>query len=151
MFQKLHNQIETSLDIKIRNYRFDGEFQPGLIARWLERKGVALEVTEPYAHYRNGAAERPNRTIGERSAALIQEDDVLRRIHDITVGKTQELLRETNRPESLWPEAVEQAIWLKNRAPARALRKKDKGHLEQLYTIISHLWAERKSGEVVTM
>lgn len=104
----------------------DGEFTPGPIGRWLARKGVAIEDTQPYAHYQNGVAERPNRTIREKGAAMVQEDDIIQRIHDITVGKTQELMRETKRPEALWPEAVEHAVWLKNRSPARALRKKEK-------------------------
>jgi len=125
-FQQLHREIETSLNIKIRNYRLDGEFVEGPIGRWLRKKTIGIEVTQPYAHYQNGAAERPNRTIREKGAAMIQEDDVIQRLHDITVGKTQELLRETNRPENLWPEAVEHAVWLKNRSPARALRKKEK-------------------------
>ena len=126
VFKSLYTTIETSLNIKIRNCRFDGEFDPGPIARWLERKGVALETTEPYRHYQNGPAERSNRTVRERSAAMIQEDNVIRRIHDITVGRTEEILRQAKRPEKLWPEAVEHAVWLKNRSPARALRRGDK-------------------------
>lgn len=126
LFAKLHNTIQNSLNITIRNYRFDGEFNPGPIARYLQRKNIPYETIEPYAHYQNGVAERPNRTIREKGAAMVQEDNVIRRIHNITVGRTQELMRETKRPESLWPEAVEHAVWLKNRSPARALRKKEK-------------------------
>lgn len=126
VFKKLHTEIQTSLNITIRNYRFDNEFEPGPIGRWLEKKGIGMETIEPYAHYQNGAAERPNRTIREKGAAILQEDNIIKRMHDITVGRTQELLRETKRPESLWPEAVEHAVWLKNRSPARALKKKEK-------------------------
>jgi len=126
VFRKLYNKIETSLNIKIRNYRCDGEFSPGPVGRWLEKRGVGMELTQPDVHYQNGVAERANRTMRERSAAILQEDDVLQRLTEITKGRTQELLRETKRPENLWPEAVEHAIWHKNRAPARALRKKEK-------------------------
>lgn len=122
-FQRLHRQIKTSLSITIRNYRFDSEFNPRPITQWLVGKGVGMELIEPYTHYQNGAAERPNRTVWEKSAAMLQDRDVIRRIYDITVGKTQELLQETRRPKNLQPEVVKYTVQLKNRLLARALRK----------------------------
>lgn len=113
--------IEMSLGIKIRNYRFDGEFNPGPIGRWLTSQGIAFETTEPYRHYQNGSAERQFRTIQEKTAAMLQHGDIAQLIQDITTGRTEEILHETNHPESLWPKAFEHAVWLRNQSPARAL------------------------------
>jgi hypothetical protein len=51
--------------------------------------------------------------------------DIARSIR-IIEGRSSELLRQSSIPENLWPEAVQHSVWLKNRSPARALRKKEK-------------------------
>ena len=80
---------------------------------------------EPYALYQNGVAERTNRTIRERAAPMIQETSISRQISSIVSEKGTNLLRISSIPENLWPEAMQHAVWLKNRTLARELRKKD--------------------------
>ena len=80
---------------------------------------------EPYAHYQNGVAERTNRTIRERAAPMVQEASISGQISKIISEKSTELLRVSQIPANLWPEAIQHAVWLKNRTPARALRKKE--------------------------
>jgi hypothetical protein len=94
------------------------------VAKWLEKYGVGMESTTPLAHYQNGVSEWVNRAIREKAAPLIQETTTTGQITAILSEKGTELLRESRIPESLWPEAIEHAVWLKNLSPARALRRK---------------------------
>jgi hypothetical protein len=57
---------------------------------------------------------------------MMQETTISGQISEIISEKSTELLRVSSIPANLWPEAFQHAIWLKNRSPARALRKKDK-------------------------
>ena len=56
---------------------------------------------------------------------MVQETSISGQISKIISEKGTELLRVSSIPENLWPEAIQHAVWLKNRTPARALRKKD--------------------------
>jgi hypothetical protein len=56
---------------------------------------------------------------------MVQETSISGQISKIISEKSTELLRVSKIPENLWPEAVQHAVWLKNRTPARALRKKE--------------------------
>ena len=125
-FIDLHKHIETSEKIKVRNYRFDGEFDTSHIMTFLLQKGIGVELTNPYAHYQNGNAERANRTIRDKAAPMIQEQSITKKITNIIVNTGTEYLREARVPENMWPEAIEYAVWLKNRVPTRALRKNEK-------------------------
>lgn len=126
LFRSLHKRIERTYGFTIRSYRFDGEFANGPIGKWCEKHSIGTEPTQPYAHYRNGVAERNNRTIREKTAPLVQETNISGHLSKIISEKGTELLRVSSIPENLWPEAVEHGVWLKNRSPARALRKKEK-------------------------
>ena len=125
-FKDLHRLIETSENITIRQYRMDGEFSRGPINDFCTRKGIGVEATKPYQHYQNGQAERVNRTIREKAAPMMQEPNITGQITRIITQHGKEIMRETNLPEKLWPEAVEHSVWLKNRSPARALKKREK-------------------------
>lgn len=125
VFKRLHAYIERSHGITIRVYRFDNEFSQGPIGQWCTKKGIGLEATTPHDHYQNGVGERTNRTIREKAAPLIQETSIGGQVKAIVSNKGQELLRTSTIPESLWPEAIEHAVWLKNRSPSRALQKKE--------------------------
>lgn len=52
---------------------------------------------------------------------MVQETSIFGQVSE----KGTELLRVSSIPENLWPEAIQHAVWLKTRTPARALRKKD--------------------------
>ena len=125
MFKTLVKFIQKTYNIIIRCCRLDNEFERGPIGRWCDAHAIAREPIEPYAHYQNGVAERTNRTIRERASPMVQEASISEQISKIVSEKSTELLRVSRIPENLWPEAVQHAVWLKNRAPARALRKKE--------------------------
>jgi hypothetical protein len=125
VFKSLIRFIQKSYNIIIRCCRLDNEFENGPVGRWCDAQSIAREPIEPYAHYQNGIAERTNRTIRERTAPMIQETSISGQVSKIILEKSTEFLRISRIPENLWPEAIQHAVWLKNRAPARALRKKD--------------------------
>ena len=125
VFKSLVKFIQKAYNITIRCCRLDNEFESGPIGRWCDAHSIAREPIEPYAHYQNGVAERTNRTIRERTAPMVQETSISGQVSKIISEKGTELLRISSIPENLWPEAIQHAVWLKNRTPARALRKKD--------------------------
>jgi len=123
-FRKLHRRIEKRHNITIRAYRFNNEFVSNAMKDWTAKHGITQEPTAPYAHYQVGVAERTNRTHREAAAAIMQDAAVPQRLRRIFTEKGEESLRNTNLPAKLWPEAVDHAIWLRNRAPTRALKNK---------------------------
>ena len=125
MFKSLVKFIQKTYDITIRCCRLDNEFENGPIGRWCDSHAIAREHIEPYAHYQNGVAERTNRTIRETAAPMVQETSISGQVSRIISEKGTELLRMSSIPENLWPEAIQHSVWLKNRTPARALRKTD--------------------------
>ncbi|KGO69328.1 Integrase, catalytic core [Penicillium italicum] len=125
VFKSLVKLIQKVFNITIRCCRFDTEFERGPIGKWCSSHSIAREPIEPYAHYQNGVAERTNRTIREKAAPMVQETSISGQVSKIISEKGNELLRISKIPENLWPEAIQHAVWLKNRTPARALRKKD--------------------------
>ncbi|KAJ6033764.1 hypothetical protein N7444_011535 [Penicillium canescens] len=125
VFKSLVKLIQKVFNITIRCCRFDNEFERGPIGKWCHSHSIAREPIEPYAHYQNGVAERTNRTIREKAAPMVQETSISGQVSKIISEKGTELLRTSKIPENLWPEAIQHAVWLKNRIPARALRKKD--------------------------
>lgn len=125
VFKALVRTIQKTYNIVIRCCRLDNEFENGPVGRWCDAQSISREPIEPYAHYQNGVAERVNRVIREKAAPMMQETTVSGQVSKILTEKGTELLRVSSIPENLWPEAIQHAVWLKNRAPARALRKKD--------------------------
>lgn len=159
----MYDLLNQDFDMNVRRYRFDAEFHNnGAITDWLAQRGVGWEPTTPYDHYENGVAERTHRTLRERTSAMYGEIDVTGRITDIITGKTEEFLgilkkrdgqQWVDNPtgpaecDSLWPEAMEHAVYLKNRAPARALRKREqKTPWEALSGVKPNLARERIFG-----
>jgi len=125
VFESLVKFIQKAYNITIRCCRLDNEFERGPVGKWCDSHSIAREAIEPYAHYQNGVAERTNRTIRERAAPMVQETSISGQVSKIVSEKGTELLRISSIPENLWPEAIQHAVWLKNRTPARALRKKE--------------------------
>jgi hypothetical protein len=124
-FIQLHRLIQKQRDIKVRSYRFDHEFlRNDELSLWMEKNAITIEVNVPHEHYMNGVSERAWRTERDKAAAMVQEQHISEKIMNILDARTAETLRQTTLPETLWPEAFEQAIWLKNRSPTRALKSK---------------------------
>jgi transposase InsO family protein len=67
----------------------------------LKAKGIHHQMTVPYTPQQNGVAERANRTIVERARSML---------HDQELGY------------EFWAEAVNTAVYLKNRSPTTALQ-----------------------------
>jgi len=120
VFKSLHQDIEKSHGVTIRNYRFDGQFQVGKVRAFTNRHHIGTENTIPYQHHMAGVAERNMRTIREKANPMLTEGEVSRRYIHLFSEKSHELLRNCTMPELLWPEAIKHALWQKNRAPTRA-------------------------------
>lgn len=60
-FKALHKNIEKTHNCVIRGYRFDGQFQVGEIANWVQRKHLHIEPTPAYHHNAAGVEERVHR------------------------------------------------------------------------------------------
>ena len=67
---------------------------------WCHNKGIELQTTAPHTPEQNGVAERWNRTVLELSRAMLISRDM---------------------PSELWPEAMNYATYIRNRAYTRAI------------------------------
>jgi len=67
---------------------------------WCLDKGIEIQTTAPYTPEQNGIAERYNRTVVELARAMLLARDL---------------------PRELWPEAVNHACYIRNRAYTRAI------------------------------
>jgi hypothetical protein len=139
--------LENSLNITIRRVRFDNEFLQTTIQDMARQKGIAIEVSVPYAHHHAGTAERANRAIRERASALIHDQYPPSPTTRLVTNRTEEFLRNSSLPEGLWTYAVQEAVWKKNRSPTRAHKNK-KTPFEALKGIKpdvskEHIWGAR--------
>ncbi len=74
--------------------------QSAALAKALANRRVSLRASPPYAHERNGIAERAVQTIFDVTRALLQQADM---------------------PNNMWPVALHHATYLRNNAPSQAL------------------------------
>ena len=96
--------IKTQHGKRCKAFRFDGggEYISERLKKQLNDEGIRVEITAPYSPSQNGVAERLNRTLLERTRAMLIQHSI---------------------PKFLWPEAITYAIYLKNRSPTRALKE----------------------------
>src|SRR5271167_3054287 len=100
-FQTFRKLIQNELDTKIKRFRSDNGSEYKLhMEGFLKQKGIKHELTAAYHPDQNGVAERANRTIMERTKAIIAD------------GKF---------PKKLWAEIAATVVYLKNRSPTVAL------------------------------
>ena len=92
------NLLENQASQKIREVRTDNgtEYVNREMEAYLKDKGINHQRTAPYTPEQNGKAERLNRTLME---------------------KTRAMLLEANLPAELWGEAVATANFVRNRSP----------------------------------
>jgi Reverse transcriptase (RNA-dependent DNA polymerase) len=101
-----YKKVEASWELKsgnrVKGVRFDGakEFTQGSFAEHLTGRGIAVQVTAPYAHSQAGKAERYIRTI---------EDGI------------QTLIADAKLPPSFWGDAALTYQYLRNRLPTSTL------------------------------
>ena len=101
-YQETEAGIELTTGTRIRTVRMDGapELCEGEMGKHIRGRGIALQITAPYAHPQNGKAERYIRTL---------EDNM------------QTLLADSGLPPSFWNWAVSTSQYLRNRLPTSVL------------------------------
>lgn len=124
LLRNLVREIERKHNTSVLRVRGDAEFNKGPWKTWCEKKGIQIEPTAPYIHNQVGVAERVNRTLREGTSAMIHENSMTGQLRRIITENGKELMRNTTIPEKYWPEAMQYAVWIKNRVPTSALRWK---------------------------
>ena len=101
-WQKVEASWELISGNRIKSVRLDGakEFTQGAMSEHFLKRGIAMQVTAPYAHAQAGKAERYVRTI---------EDGI------------QALLADAKLPSSFWGDAALSTQYLRNRLPTSTL------------------------------
>ena len=110
----------------ILRFRTDGsgEYVNKELREFFQSEGIIHEMSPPYSHESNGIAEQFNRTITTMARAMLSNG---------------------NLPLSLWSEAINMAVYLKNRIPHKAV--KESTPYEALYgnkPLIQHLQPFRR-------
>jgi len=97
--------VETQKKKKIKVLRSDngGEFCSHNFESYLKQHGIIYQTTNPYTPQQNGTSERMNRTIVEKSRCLLYDANL-----------------EMDRENKFWAEAVNAAVYIKNRSIAAA-------------------------------
>jgi transposase InsO family protein len=97
-------QVEQSHERKLKTLRSDngGEFCSNEFNSYLAHLGIDHQTTAPYTLQQNGVAERANRTLVERTVALLHSERL---------------------PVGLWANIMETVVYLKNRSPSSSTPK----------------------------
>lgn len=103
-FKEFKVMVENQTGCNIKTFRTDngGEYCSQQMESYLKAAGIIHQKTNPYTPEQNGLSERFNRTIVERARCLLFE------------GKLK---------KKFWAEAVNVAVYLKNRSPASGLEQ----------------------------
>lgn len=104
-FEEYYARVTAFFGTRVARLRCDngGEYLGGSFQKFCRSKGISIETTVPYSPQQNGVAERMNRTLLEKSRAMIQDAGL---------------------PKSMWGEAVLTAAYVTNRSPTAALKEK---------------------------
>jgi transposase InsO family protein len=96
------NWAQTQHGVAIKRLRSDrgGEFTGNEFTKFLQEQGTERRLTTHDTPQHNGVAEALNRRLMERVHAMLHQSGL---------------------PEYLWGEAVQHAVWLKNRSSTRVL------------------------------
>lgn len=101
-FREWKAQTEKASGRKLKTLRTDngGEFTSKEFESYLKKEGVRHELTIPGNPEQNGTAERMNRTL---------------------IETLKPMLAHSKLPESFWAEALNTAVYLRNRSPTKAV------------------------------
>lgn len=93
---RIVNQIEANSQAKVKIIRSDNgtEFKNARLSDFYATRGIVQEFSAPYTPEQNGEAERANRTIIETARSMIQSSQL---------------------PLEMWAEAVNCAVYVRNR------------------------------------
>lgn len=102
-FKTFKSLVENQTDLKIKMLRTDNgrEYINKNFQMFLQQCGIKHQTTVPYSPQQNGVAERANRTIMEAGRCMLQDAGLDRRF---------------------WAEALNTAIFIKNKSPSKAVR-----------------------------
>ena len=106
-YQSFQKRIEAIGNYHIRRFRCDngrGEYDNKLFRMILAGAGTSFEPCPPYAHHKNGVAERMIGTITEKARAMMIDSQA---------------------PLQFWGEAVNTAVYLHRLTPNEGLTKRD--------------------------
>lgn len=100
-FKKYQLRVEKETGCKLIRLRSDNakEYINKEFSDYLESQGIRRQLSVEYTPQQNGVAERANRTIVEMARAMLIKSKV---------------------PKGLWAEAVNMAVFLRNRCPSKA-------------------------------
>ncbi|KAG6457289.1 hypothetical protein O3G_MSEX010208 [Manduca sexta] len=103
VFKVFKRLVENETNLKIKMLRTDNgrEYVNKQFQSFLQEHGIKHQTTIPYSPQQNGVAERANRTIMEAGRCMLQEAGLDRRF---------------------WAEALNTAIYIKNKSPSKAVR-----------------------------
>lgn len=95
--------VEKQTDKKLKAIRSDngGEYINLIFQNYLKANGISHQTTIPFSPQQNGIAERANRSILEKARCMLQDAGLEKRY---------------------WAEAVNTAVYLKNRSPTIAVK-----------------------------
>jgi hypothetical protein len=101
-FQDYKAAVEKIHNSSILRLRMDGggEYSGEEFLSFLRKEGIQAEPSTPYTPQQNGISERCNRTV---------------------MDPARSMLKHAGMPDSFWADAVEVAVYIKNRLPTRAL------------------------------
>ena len=118
-FQIYQKRIEIQ-GFNIKRFRCDngrGEYDNNLFRSILVASGVTFEPCPPYAHHKNGLAERMIQTITEKARAMMLDSQA---------------------PIGFWGEAVNTAVYLHQRTPNEGLRREKRQYLTPYEMLHAH-------------
>lgn len=98
---KIFAETQTGKKLKVLRTDNGGEYVNKRVDDYLKSCGIKHQLTIAYTPEQNGVAERANRTITEKARAMLQEAGL---------------------PVHFWAEAVNTAVYLKNRSPTLAVK-----------------------------
>lgn len=103
VFKIFKSLVENQTNLKIKALRTDNgcEYVNKQFQMFLQEHGIKHQTTVPYSPQQNGVAERANRTIVEAGRCMLQDAGMDRRF---------------------WAEALNMAIFIKNKSPSKAVR-----------------------------
>ena len=88
---------------RIQRFRSDngtGEYNNSIFQQILSERGITYEPSTPYTQHQNGVSERTIRSINDMARSMLHDSKL---------------------PEIFWSEAVNTAVYLRNRSPTAGL------------------------------
>nr|GEZ78439.1 hypothetical protein [Tanacetum cinerariifolium] len=100
--QKFPVLVENETGVKVKTLRTDhgGEFNSKAFTKYCDDTGLKHHFTAPYSPQQNGVVERRNLLVIEMARSMMKSMEV---------------------PDTLWGEAVRQAVYIQNRVPTKTL------------------------------